>query len=257
MATVHPTAIVSAGAQLGESVEIGPYSMVGEHAVIGDGTRLVGHVVVDGHTEIGAGCTLFPFCSIGTQTQDLKYRGGITRVRIGHRTTIREYVTINSATGDGDATVVGSDCHIMAYAHIAHDCMVGNEVIIANCGTLAGHVRVEDQVILGGLSAVHQFVHLGRLAIIGGCCKVTQDVPPFMMADGTPLQIPTINAIGMKRKGLDESVQREMKKAHRILYRENLSTRQALEAMETRLEKWPEIEHLIAFIKRSERGIVK
>lgn len=257
MADIHPTAIISPDAGIGADVYIGPYCLVGPHVSIGAGTRLMGHVVVDGHTRIGSSCTLFPFCSVGLQTQDLKYGGGTTYVEVGDRTTIREYVTIHSATGDGDTTRVGSDCHIMAYAHIAHDCLVGNEVIIANCGTLAGHVVVEDQVILGGLSAVHQFVRLGRLSITGGCSKVTQDVPPFMMADGNPLHIPAINTIGLKRRGIEEPVPRILKQAHRILYRENLSTRQAVDRIAGDLKSVPEIRHLIDFINSSERGIVK
>ncbi len=258
MADVHPTAIVSPEAEFASDVQIGPYCIVGSSVVIGSGTRLMGHAVVDGHTRIGSDCTLYPFCSVGLQTQDLKFReGNVSHVEIGDRTTIREYVTIHAATDHGDVTRVGSDCHIMAYAHIAHDCVVGNEVIIANCGTLAGHVVLEDQVILGGLSAVHQFVKLGRLSIVGGCSKVTQDVPPFMMADGHPLRIPAVNSIGLKRRGISEESQRHLKQAHRILYRQDLSTSHALERLATEVEQVEEIQQLIRFISSSERGIVK
>jgi UDP-N-acetylglucosamine acyltransferase len=190
-------------------------------------------------------------------TQDLKYKGGAPRVEIGERTTIREYVTVNAATNDGDVTRVGSGCHIMAYVHVAHDCIVGNEVIMANCATLAGHVQIEDQAIIGGLCGIHQFVRVGRLAITGGCSKLTQDLPPFMMADGNPLEVRTINSVGLKRRGVPETTEGLIKKAHRILYREGLSTRQALEKLEREIELVPEIQHLINFIKSSERGIVK
>lgn len=257
MSHIHPTAIIDSAAELGAEVEIGPYCVIGPHVQIGDGAKLMSHVVVDGHTRLGARCTVFPFASIGQQTQDLKYRGGTTRVEVGERTTIREYVTINSATSDGDVTSVGSGCHIMAYAHIAHDCRVGNEVIIANCGTLAGHVTVEDQVILGGLSAVHQFVRIGRLSIIGGCSKVVQDIPPFMTADGNPLRIRAINAIGLERKNVPAEIQRQIKMAHRILYRDDLATSKAIERLDAELEPSAEIRHLIDFVKASERGITK
>ncbi len=257
MAAIHPTAVIAPGAELGTDVEVGPYCVIGEHVRLGDRCRLHAHVVIDGHTTLGTDCVCYPFACIGGQTQDLKYRGGTTRVIVGNRTTFREYVTVNAATEDGDATRVGHDCHIMAYAHIAHDCIVGNGVILANCGTLAGHVIVEDQVILGGLSGVHQFVRLGRLSIIGGCSKVTQDVPPFMTADGHPLKIRAINTIGLQRRGVARDVQRILKKAHRILYRQNLTTSQAVKKLRAELPTWAEVEYLIAFIEASERGITK
>lgn len=257
MPMIHPTAIVDPGAELGEGVDIGPYCTVGPHVVLGAGTRLVSHVVVDGWTRVGAGCTIFPFASVGLQTQDLKYKGGAPRAEIGDHTTLREYVTVNAATNDGDVTSLGSHCHIMAYAHIAHDCRVGHRVIMANVATLAGHVTVEDQAIIGGLSAIHQFTRVGRLSIIGGCSKVTQDVPPFMMADGHPLRIPAINSLGLKRAGIDEEGQRVLKLAHRMLYRMDLATGKALEQIERDLAQTPEVQHLLAFVRASERGIVR
>lgn len=257
MARIHPTSIVSPGAELGADVEIGPFCTVGPHVVLGAGTRLISHVVVDGWTRLGEGCTVFPFASVGLQTQDLKFKGGAPRTEIGSHTTIRESVTIHAATFDGDVTRVGSHCHIMAYAHVAHDCNVGDRVIMANVATLAGHVVVEDRAILGGLSAVHQFVRVGRLSITGGCTKVTQDIPPFMMADGNPVTVPTINSIGLKRAEVSEASQRALKLAHRLLYRQDLSTGKAVEAIERDVEKTPEILHLLAFIRASERGIVK
>jgi UDP-N-acetylglucosamine acyltransferase len=257
MSRIHPTAIVDPGAELGEGVEIGPYCVVGPHVKLGGNTRLMSHVVVEGWTAIGTQCTIFPFASIGQKTQDLKYKGGNSRVEIGDKTTIREYVTVNAATNDGDVTTVGSGCHIMAYAHIAHDCHVGNGVIMGNCTTLAGHITIEDEAGISGLCGVHQFVRIGRMSYIGGCSKLTQDLPPFMMADGNPLEVHTINSVGLKRRGIPEDVEGLIKKAHRILYREGLSTRQALEKMEKEIELIPEIQHLIHFIKTSERGIVK
>jgi UDP-N-acetylglucosamine acyltransferase len=257
MVSIHSTAIVDPGAELGSGVEIGPYAVVGPHVRIGDDTRIMPHVFLDGHTTIGKGCTIFPFASVGAQTQDLKFKGGSPRVEIGDNTTIRESATVHAATYDGGVTKVGNQCHIMAYAHIAHDCEVGNEVIMANCATLAGHVIVEDQVIVGGLSGVHQFVRLGRLCIIGGCAKVTQNVPPFMMADGNPVAVRGLNSVGLKRKGISDDAQRAIKHAFRLLYRESLSTSQALERFPSEIPESPEITHLMDFIKLSERGISK
>ncbi len=257
MSKIHPTAVVAPESDLAHDVEIGAYSIIGAGVKIGDGTRVMTHACIDGDTTLGAGCTVFPFASLGTQSQDLKYRGGHTRVEIGDRTTIREYVTINSATNEGDVTRVGSGCHIMAYAHVAHDCRVGDGVIIANCGTLAGHVTLEDQVIVGGLCGVHQFVRIGRLSIIGGCSKVTQDIPPFMMADGHPLAVHGINLVGLKRRDIAPDRIHVLKQAYRILYREGLSTSRALEKLESELEKSDEIDHIIKFIKTTSRGIVK
>jgi UDP-N-acetylglucosamine acyltransferase len=257
VSSIHPGAVVAPGAEIGEGAVIGPYCTVGPHAKIGAGAQLVSHVVVDGWTSVGPGCTVFPFASLGTQTQDLKYKGGAPRVEIGARTTIREYVTVNAATNDGDVTRVGDECHIMAYAHIAHDCVVGNRVIIANAGTLAGHVVLEDQAIVGGLVGIHQFVRVGRLSILGGCSKVTQDVPPFMMADGHPLGVHGINSVGLKRAGVDDHAQAVLKKAYRILYRKSLPTAKALEEIERQLDPLPEVAHLVAFVRASERGITR
>lgn len=257
MMDIHPTAIISKGAELGKGVEAGPYSVIGPHITVGDGTRIMSHVVLDGWTRIGRNCSVFPFASIGTQTQDLKYKGARTFVEIGDRTTLREFVTVNSATNEGEVTRIGSDCLIMAYSHVAHACEVGNEVIIANCGTLAGHVVVEDRAILGGLSAVHQFVRIGELSIIGGCTRVTQDSPPFMMVEGNPAKVRGTNSVGLKRRNIDPQAQRQLKLAYRILYRQGLSVRQALEKIRTEVDVCREIEHLVSFIEKSERGIIK
>jgi UDP-N-acetylglucosamine acyltransferase len=258
MATlIHPTAIVASGAQLGDGVEIGPYCVIGEHVKLGAGTKLHPHVVVAGHTTLGAQCEVFPFASLGQKTQDLKFRGGTPGVVIGDRTTLREYVTVNAATNDGDRTRVGNGGLIMAYAHIAHDCIIGNEVILANAATLAGHVILEDQVILGGMCGVHQFVRIGRLTITGGCTKVTQDIPPFMMADGNPMSVHGLNSIGLQRRGAGEQTVAALKKAYKMLYRENLTAKAALAKIEAEVEQLPEIAHLVAFVRASERGIAR
>ena len=257
MNRVHQTAIIDPGAELGERVSIGPYCVVGPDVRIGDDTELLSHVVIGGHTTIGSQSRIFPFASIGQQTQDLKFDGKISYVEIGSRTTIREYVTVNLATSEGDTTRIGSGCLLMAYSHVAHYCQVGDSVIIANCGTLAGHVIVEDQVIVGGLSGIHQFVRVGKLAIIGGCSKVTQDVPPFMMADGHPVRIHGLNSVGLKRRGLSAAARKQLKDAFKLIYRQENLTTHAVEQMESWPDKTPELDHLIAFVKSSDRGIVK
>ncbi len=257
MARIHPSSVVAEGARLADDVEVGPFCTVGPHVELGAGTRLISHVAIDGWTRVGAGCTLYPFCSVGLRTQDLKYKGGAPRTEIGDRTVIRESATIHAATADGDVTRVGSDCLIMAYAHVAHDCQVGNRVIMANVATLAGHVVVEDQAIIGGLAAVHQFVRIGRLAILGGCTKVVKDVPPFMTADGNPAEIRMINKLGLERAAFPVDTQAAVKQAFRILYREGLPTAAAADRIESELGTVPEIVELLAFVRASERGITR
>jgi UDP-N-acetylglucosamine acyltransferase len=257
MTEIHATAVVHEDAALGENVEIGPYCVIGPNVRVGDGTTLKSHVVVEGRTMIGRACTVFPFASLGTQTQDLKYEGGETFVEIGDHTTIRECVTVNSGTNEGEVTRVGSNCHIMAYAHIAHACQVGDEVIMANCATLAGDVVIEDQAVLGGMAGVHQFVRVGRLSMLGGCTKVTQDCLPYMIVDGNPAQVRGPNRIGLSRRNVAEEAQSSIKKAYRILFREELSTSQALEKIREEVAGGPEIEHLLEFAEHSKRGITK
>jgi UDP-N-acetylglucosamine acyltransferase len=225
---IHPTAIIHPGAQHGANCEIGPYCVIGEHVVLGEGCRLHSHVVIDGHTTLGGENEIFPFASIGLKTQDLKWKGGTPRTEIGDHNTFREYVTINSATGDGEVTRVGSHNHILAYSHIAHNVTLGNQVIMSNVATLAGHVLVEDHAVIGGLAAIHQFCRIGKMAIIGGCSKVVQDVPPYMMADGNPAQTRTINKVGLERNNISEEAQAALKNAYKILFREGLTISNAL-----------------------------
>ena len=257
MTEIHPTAIIAPGAELDKEVAVGPYCIIGPHVKVGKKTRLLGHVYLDGWTTIGSGCTIFPFASIGTQTQDLKYKGAVTFVEIGEHTTLREYVTVNSGTNEGDITRVGARCHIMTSAHIAHQCIVGNDVIISNLGTLAGHVIVEDFAIIGGMGGVHQFVRLGRMCFLGACSKATQDIPPFMIADGNPATIHGLNSVGLQRHNAPDETRRTLKEAHRIIYRQNLTVHQALETIKNDLPTCPELEHLAAFIASSQRGIAR
>ncbi|MFO7534729.1 MAG: acyl-ACP--UDP-N-acetylglucosamine O-acyltransferase [Kiritimatiellia bacterium] len=257
MSVIHPTAIVAAGAELGPDVAVGPYCVIGPHVKIGAGAVLKSHVVVEGHTTLGAGCTIFPFASLGQQTQDLKFKGGVTHVSVGDKTTVREYVTINSGTSDGEWTRVGAGCHIMATCHVAHGCEVGDGVIMANGASLAGHVKVEAMAVIGGLSGVHQFCRVGSMAMVGGMTKVTQDLPPCLIADGNPAAIHGVNLIGLQRRQISEEVQRSMKAAFKILYRSNLTTSEAMARVEAELPSNPQLSHFIQFVKTSERGILK
>ena len=254
---IHSTAVIHPKAQVASGCEIGPYCVIGEHVALGEGCKLHSHVVIDGHTTVGKRNEIFPFASIGLKSQDLKWKGGVTRTVIGDDNTFREYVTIHSATSDGDATTVGSHNHILAYCHIAHDCRVGSHIIMSNVGTLAGHVTVEDHAIVGGLAAVHQFCRIGTMAIIGGCSKVVQDVPPFMLADGNPAETRTVNKVGLERNGVSEEAQSALRSAYKILFREGLTISNALAKIEADLPLLPEVKHLVQFARSSERGISK
>ena len=257
MSEIHPTAVIQEGARIGEGCRIGPYCVIGPNVILGTGCELHSHVVIDGHTEIGSENTFYPFASIGLRTQDLKWDGGTTWTRVGSNNTFREYVTIHSATADGDATVIGSHNNLLAYTHVAHDCQLGDYIIMSNVGTLAGHVIVEDRAIVGGLAAVHQFCRIGTMSIIGGCSKVVQDVPPYMMVDGNPAATRTLNKEGLKRNGVNEDTQKSMRQAYRILFRSEQTFTNAVKQVRADVATSPELEHLLAFIESSERGIAK
>ncbi len=254
---IHPTAVVHPKARLGAECQIGPYCIIGEHVELGSGCRLHSHVVIDGHTRLGRDNEIYPFAAIGLKTQDLKWKGGLTRTEIGDSNTIRESVTIHSATGDGETTVVGSHNAILAYSHIAHNVTLGDHVIMSNVATLAGHVQVEDYAVVGGLAAIHQFCRIGRLSMIGGCSKVVQDVVPFMVVDGNPAETRSINKVGLDRHGIADATQRYLRQAHKILFREGLTIPNALDRIERELPPLPELEHLIRFVRASQRGISK
>lgn len=256
MASIHPSAVVHPGAKIGDDCEIGPFCFIGESVVLGRGCKLHSHVVIDGHTTLGERNEIFPFASIGLKTQDLKWKGGITRVEIGSDNTFRENVTVHSATSDGNATRIGSHNHILAYSHIAHDCQLGNHIIMSNAATLGGHVIVEDHAVIS-ISAVHQFCRVGKLSMIGGCSKVVQDVPPFMLADGNPAETRTINKIGLERHGISDEAITALRQAYKILFREGLTISNAVVRIENELPRLPEIQYLVEFVRTSERGISK
>ena len=257
MSRIHSTAAVEEGAQIAEGCHIGPYCIIGPNVTLGQGCTLHSHIVIDGHTELGEANTIYPFASIGLQSQDLKHTGGITHTSIGTHNTFREYVTIHSATGTGDSTVVGSHNNLLAYAHVAHDCQLGDHIVMSNVATLAGHVTIEDRAIIGGLAAVHQFCRIGSMSIIGGCSKVVQDIPPYMLADGNPATTRALNKEGLKRNQVSEESQAALKQAHRILFRSDLTITNAIESATQEIENTPEVQHLLAFLQSSQRGIAR
>lgn len=253
---IHPTAIVHPDATVGDGCEIGPFCVIGEHVVLGSNNRLHSHVVVDGHTIIGENNEIFPFTTVGVRTQDLKWKGGTTWTRIGDHNTIREHVEIHSATGDGEATVIGSHNNILAGSHIAHNCVLQDHAILSSAG-LAGHVLVEDHAVVGGKAVVHQFCRVGTMSIIGGVSKVVQDVPPYMMIDGNPAVTRTVNKVGLERRGVSEEVQAALRQAFKLLFREKLTISNALERIAVEVTPAPEILRLVEFVRTSERGICK
>jgi len=254
---IHPTAIVHPDAVLGEGVEVGPFSIIEGTVKIGDRTRVGARVSIEGYTTVGTDNEIFTGAVIGSITQDKKYDGGISYLEIGNHNKIREYVTINPGTQAGTKTVIGNYNLLMAYCHVAHDCVIHNNTIIANQGTLAGHVVLEDGAIVGGLSAVHQFVRIGKLSIIGGCSKVVQDLPPFMMADGHPAHARGINSVGMDRANYDKDAKSQLKKAFRVIFKSENTFKNAIAKLQAEFELTPSIEELIRFLKSSERGICR
>ena len=252
---IHHSAVIHKDAQLGEDCEIGPFCTIGKHVVLGDRCKLLSHVVIDGHTSLGQENQVYPFASIGLQTQDLKWKGGITHTAIGDRNVFRESVTVHSATSDGETTSIGSDNNFLAYTHVAHNVTIGNHVIMSNASTLAGHVTVEDHAIISGLAGVHQFCYVGQHSFIGGYSKIVQDVLPYMMVDGNPGKARTINKVGLERRGFTSEQITNIRQAYKVLYRQGLNTTSALEKLQTELSSSAEIQNLIKFIQRSERGL--
>jgi UDP-N-acetylglucosamine acyltransferase len=254
---IHPTAIVHAGAQVADDVEIGPYCVIDGHVTIGSGCILANHVSIAGPATIGQANRFFPFSSIGQRSQDLKYRGEPTFLEIGDHNSFREFCTVNRGTMPDTKTLIGSHNNFLAYSHVAHDCTVGNHVIFSNNGTLAGHVIVEDHAVVGGLCGVHQFCRIGRHAILGGCTKIVQDVPPYMIADGNPAEIRGVNQVGLERRGFSAEDIRTLREAYRLLCRANLNVRQACETIRQEFPQNEHIAHLLEFIEASKRGIVR
>ncbi|HKG11966.1 MAG TPA: acyl-ACP--UDP-N-acetylglucosamine O-acyltransferase [Pyrinomonadaceae bacterium] len=255
---IHPTAVVSGRAEVGEGSHVGPYCTLGDEVRLGARVRLESHVVVDGRTEIGDDTHVFPFASIGLAPQDLKYRGEPAETRVGRRNRVREFVTIHRGTeGGGMLTSVGDDCLIMAQAHVAHDCIVGSGVIMANAATLAGHVTVEDGANVGAYSGVHQFCRVGREAYVGGYSVVVKDALPFALTVGNHAKCYGLNTVGMKRRGYPAEIIEALHHAFRLLLSSKLNTTQAVAAIREEISASAEVEELLRFIETSERGVVK
>lgn len=255
---IHPTAVINPGAEIGSGAEIGPYSVIGEHVKIGNKVRIGSHVAIEGRTEVGDGCSLFPFSSIGTAPQDLKYKGEETRLKIGRENIFREFVTVNRGTKQGGGeTYIGDSNLFMAYVHIAHDCQIGNNVVMANAATLAGHISIGSYAIIGGLVGIHQFVRIGEYAMIGGCSAVAQDVPPFLSAVGNRARIYGVNRVGLKRHGFSSDRLEKLKEAHKILFRSGLALKEAIKKTREEVKDSLDVESLLQFIESSERGICR
>ena len=256
-ADIHPSAIVSPSARLGENVTIGPYCIIGDEVEIGDGSVIGPHAVIEKWTSLGKECRVYQFASVGAAPQDLKFKGERSYTVIGDRTTIREGATIHRATGEGNETRIGNDCLLMAYIHVAHNCTLGNHVIMSNLASCAGHAIVEDRVVIGGMAGVHQFVKIGRNAMVGGMSKLVQDVVPYTIVDGHPAKVVGLNNVGISRAGVPLESRRLIKKAYKILYRSGLSLPEAIAVIEQEVDSCEEVEHFLRFLRNAERGICR
>ena len=254
---IHPSAVVSDSARLGENVTIGAYCVIGDEVEIGDGSVIGPHAVIEKWTSLGKDCRVYQFASVGAAPQDLKFKGERSFTVIGDRTTIREGATIHRATGEGNETRIGNDCLLMAYIHVAHNCTLGNHVIMSNLASCAGHAIVEDRVVIGGMAGVHQFVKIGRNAMVGGMSKLVQDVVPYTIVDGHPAKVVGLNNVGISRAGIPLESRRLIKKAYKILYRSGLSLPEAIAVIEQEVDSCEEVEHFLRFLRNAERGICR
>lgn len=248
---------ISKKAKISKDCCISPSAIIGDNVSIGSGTKIGAFCVIDGNTTIGKNCEIFTGAVIGSRPQDLKYKGEKNYLEIGDNNIIREYCTFNPGTGEGGKTIVGSGNLFMAYSHVAHDCRVGNDCVIANNGTLAGHVTIEDNAVIGGLVAIHQFVKVGRLAMIGGCSKVIKDIPPYSICDGHPAQVFGLNLVGLRRNNISKESMQQLNHAFKILFNSGLSLKHALEKLNAEKQLQTESAYLIKFIENSERGICR
>lgn len=254
-AQIHPTAVIDPSAEIGPDVAIGPYTVIGPHVRVGASTTIGPHVHIVRDTTVGEACAIHHGAALGGDPQDLKYGGERTELIVGDRTVIREFVTLSRGTGTHGRTLIGSDCLIMATAHVAHDCAIGDGVILANAVNMGGHVTIEDAATVGGLTAVHQFVRIGRHAFVGGASAVRKDVAPYVKAAGDPLRLFGLNGIGLRRRGFPEDVRLAIKRAYRLLFQSSLNISQGLVQARIELPDSPELRHFLAFIEASERGV--
>jgi UDP-N-acetylglucosamine acyltransferase len=254
-AGIHPTAIVDERAELADGVSIGAYSIVGPGVRIGAGTRIGPHVLIERDTVLGEECVIHKGAVLGTDPQDLKYANEATTLELGDRTVVREYATLNRGTSALGRTVIGSDCLLMAYSHVAHDCQLGHHVILSNSVNMGGHVTIGEWVIVGGATQIHQFARIGCHAFVGGMTAVRKDIPPFVKASGSPMQLYGLNSVGLQRRGFADDVRRELKRAYRLFFSSSSNTSQALARARTELRPLPEIETFLSFFEESERGV--
>lgn len=254
-ALIHPTALISSTAQIGADVTVGPYAIVGDECEVGDGCEIAARVTLERYVTLGRDVKIGVGSVLGGDPQDLKFTGERTTVEIGDGTVIREYCTINRGTSQSYKTTVGKGSFIMSYVHLAHDCHVGDGVVLANMVQLAGHVTVEDRVILSGVTAVHQFTRIGRNAIVGGCSRVSKDVPPFVKAVGNPMKLYGLNTVGLQRNGFPPDTIRALKRAYMLLFRSELNIGQAIERIGLEVEPLPEVKQLVEFVEASQRGV--
>lgn len=252
---IHHTAVMDPTVQLGEGVTIGPYCVLGPNVVLHDGVSLGAHVVIERNTSVGRDAKVASGAILGGDPQDLKYAGEPTELVIGERTQIREYVTLNRGTAAHGRTEIGDDCLIMAYAHVAHDCLIGNRVVIANAVNMGGHVEIGDWVVIGGMCAIHQFAKIGPHAFIGGTSAVRKDVPPYVKASGSPLKLYGLNSIGLQRRGMSDEVRHELRRAYRLLFQSKLNLKAALAQARAELQPYPEVQLLLDFFAKSDRGV--
>jgi UDP-N-acetylglucosamine acyltransferase len=253
---IHPSAIISSDAEIASDVEIGAYAIIGDNCTVGSGCVISPRATLEQNVTLGLNVKVGVGTILGGLPQDLKFAGEETTVEIGDGTIIREYTTINRGTAHSFKTTVGRNCMLMSYVHLGHDCHVGNNVILSNMAQLAGHVTIEDKAIVSGLCAVHQFVRIGRHSFIGGCSRVSKDIPPFLKAVGNPVRLYGLNTVGLQRSGMDEATILELKRAYRVFFRSDLNVTQAIERAQTELEPLPEVQELIRFVEASERGVV-
>jgi len=254
-ARIHPTAIVSPDAQVGDGTTVGPWAIIGESCVVGDECDIAARAVLERSVTLGDGVRIGIGSVIGGDPQDLKFQGEQTTVEIGDGTVVREYATINRGTSESRTTTVGRNCFIMTYVHLAHDCHVGDGVIISNGTQLAGHVAVEDRATISGLVAIHQFVRIGAYSFIGGASRVPQDIPPYLKAVGNPIRLYGLNSVGLQRANFEPAVLRELKRAYRLFFRSELNVSQAMERANAELEMFPEVRHFLSFVDGSGRGV--
>ncbi len=252
---IHPQAIVDPGAELGEGVVVGPWTRIGPNVRVGDGTVIGSHVLIDRNTTVGERCEIHQGAVLGSPPQDLKFGGEETVLVVGDRTVIREYATLNRGTSASGSTSVGDDCLLMAYTHVAHDCRVGHHVILSNAVNMAGHVELEDWVIIGGLTPIHQFVRVGLHAFVGGGSRISQDVAPFCRVAGSPPKLYGLNSVGLERRGFSAEVRAALKRAYRLVFQSNLNVSQGVARAREEVEPLPDVLRFLDFIQESERGV--